>query len=49
MMIETQNINVPACRFYSQMGCRLTAINPFAYPEFPEETQLIWLTETHDG
>ena len=39
---ETQNINVPACRFYERQGCRLTTINRFAYEAFPEEIQLIW-------
>lgn len=39
---ETQNINVPACRFYAQQGCTLSAINRFAYLEFPDEVQLIW-------
>ncbi|MDA1053271.1 MAG: GNAT family N-acetyltransferase [Planctomycetota bacterium] len=44
--IETQNINVPACRFYARQGCRLTAINPFAYPDLPEEAQFIWMIDT---
>jgi len=39
---ETQNINVPACRFYESQGCRLTSIDRFAYEAFPEEVQLIW-------
>ena len=39
---ETQNINVPACRFYERQGCRLTSIDRFAYEAFPEEVQLIW-------
>jgi GNAT superfamily N-acetyltransferase len=40
--IETQNINVPACRFYERQGCELGAINPGAYPQFPHEIQLLW-------
>ena len=40
--VETQNINVPACRFYTRQGCELGAINRFAYPESMNETQLIW-------
>ena len=40
--IETQNINVPACRFYAQMGCSLGAINRHAYPQMPDEVQLLW-------
>ena len=40
--IETQNTNVRACRFYEQQGCRLQAIYRAAYPQFPEEIQLLW-------
>ncbi|MYH18276.1 MAG: GNAT family N-acetyltransferase [Gemmatimonadetes bacterium] len=40
--IETQNTNVPACRFYARQGCRLGAIISNAYEEFPDELQLIW-------
>ena len=40
--VETQNINVPACRFYVSQGCELGAINRFVYPEEMNETQLIW-------
>jgi GNAT superfamily N-acetyltransferase len=42
LKIETQNVNVPACRFYARQGCRLGAIDRFAYPEDLNETQLIW-------
>jgi GNAT superfamily N-acetyltransferase len=42
LKVETQNVNVPACRFYRRLGCSLGAINRFAYPEFPDEIQLIW-------
>ena len=42
LKVETQNINVPACRFYARQGCELGAINRFAYPELMNETQLIW-------
>jgi ribosomal protein S18 acetylase RimI-like enzyme len=40
--IETQNTNVGACRFYERQGCRLQAIHRAAYPELPEEIQLLW-------
>jgi len=40
--VETQNVNVPACRFYERMGCALGAIHRFAYPDLPGETQLLW-------
>jgi GNAT superfamily N-acetyltransferase len=42
LKIETQNINVPACRFYARHGCTLGAVHRFAYPELPEEVQLLW-------
>jgi GNAT superfamily N-acetyltransferase len=42
LKIETQNVNVAACRFYRQMGCALGAIDRFAYPELPSEVQLLW-------
>jgi hypothetical protein len=40
--VETQNVNVPACRFYARQGCVLAAIDRFAYPDLPEEVQLVW-------
>jgi GNAT superfamily N-acetyltransferase len=42
LKVETQNINVPGCRFYAKQGCALGAIDRFAYPEFPNEVQLLW-------
>ncbi|MSQ14815.1 MAG: GNAT family N-acetyltransferase [Dehalococcoidia bacterium] len=42
LKIETQNINVPACKYYARMGCELRAIHPEAYPSLPEEVQLLW-------
>jgi GNAT superfamily N-acetyltransferase len=39
---ETQNLNVPACRFYARQGCILGAANRQAYPAFPDEIQLLW-------
>jgi GNAT superfamily N-acetyltransferase len=41
-IVETQNINVPACRFYARQGCELGAINRYAYDETLKETQLLW-------
>ena len=40
--VETQNINVPACRFYVRQGCHLGAFNLHVYPESLKEIQLIW-------
>jgi GNAT superfamily N-acetyltransferase len=45
LKIETQNVNVAACRFYQKMGCALGAIDRFAYPELPTEVQLLWWKE----
>lgn len=42
LRVETQDINAPACRFYARMGCELLSVNPRAYPELPDEIQLIW-------
>ena len=42
LKIETQNVNAAACRFYQKMGCTLGAIDRFAYPELPDEVQLLW-------
>lgn len=42
MVIETQNINVPASRFYARMGCTLGTIDRHAYPDLPNEVQLLW-------
>jgi GNAT superfamily N-acetyltransferase len=42
LKVETQNINVAACRLYARQGCVLGAIDRFAYREFPGEVQLIW-------
>lgn len=40
--VETQNINVAACRFYARMGCELRRIDRFAYDDLPDEVQLLW-------
>lgn len=42
LMVETQNINVPACRFYARQGCELGVINRYVYDESLNETQLLW-------
>jgi GNAT superfamily N-acetyltransferase len=42
LKVETQNINVPACRFYRRHGFVLGAIDRFAYPSLPDEAQLLW-------
>lgn len=42
MHVETQNINVPACRFYESQGFRLFAVDLRAYPDFPDEAMMLW-------
>ncbi len=42
LAVETQHINVPACRFYGAHGFVISAINEAAYAESPDEVQLIW-------
>jgi GNAT superfamily N-acetyltransferase len=39
---ETQNVNVPACRFYARQGCELGAIDRYAYGDAPDEVRLLW-------
>ena len=53
LKVETQSVNVPACRFYARQGCTLGAVHRFAYPTLPDEAQLLWYKElppiTRDG
>ncbi len=42
MKIETQNINVNACRFYAGKGAVLECINQHAYAKYPDEAMLFW-------
>jgi ribosomal protein S18 acetylase RimI-like enzyme len=45
LKIETQNVNVRACRFYHKQGCRLGEINCYGYagvPRVAHEVMLIW-------
>ena len=42
LKIETQNINVRACRFYASQGCHLRAIHHDVNAGFPDEVQLLW-------
>ena len=42
IMAETQDVNVAACRLYAEAGYRVTRVDRNAYPESPEETQIIW-------
>jgi streptothricin acetyltransferase len=43
--VETQNTNVPACRFYARQGCVSGGINRFGYagcPAAAPEAMLLW-------
>jgi streptothricin acetyltransferase len=46
--VETQNVNVPACRFYASQGCTLGAIDRYGYaghPQVAHEVMLLWYLE----
>ncbi len=40
--IETQQINVAACQFYSANECALVSVDASAYPLLPDEVALRW-------
>ena len=42
LKVETQNINVPASKFYQRQGCALRRVNRHAYPNLSGEIQLLW-------
>ena len=42
LKVETQNINMAACRFYERCGCVLRSVRGGAYPECPDEVELLW-------
>ena len=47
--VETQDVNLPACRFYQRHGFELRSVNRNAYPELPHETQLLWYKRLRAG
>jgi GNAT superfamily N-acetyltransferase len=49
LKVETQNVNVAACRFYARRGCVLGAVHRLAYPALPDEAQLLWYRRLDDG
>jgi len=52
LKIETQNVNVPACRFYAKQGCTLGLIDRYGYaghPQVGHETMLIWYLDLVEG
>ena len=45
LKVETQNVNIAACRFYASQGCRLGEINRYGYaghPQVGHEVKLVW-------
>jgi GNAT superfamily N-acetyltransferase len=42
LKVETQNINVGACRFYKNQGFELRSVEAGAYPNLPGELQMLW-------
>jgi RimJ/RimL family protein N-acetyltransferase len=42
LRVETQNVNVTACRFYQRHGYVLATVRRGAYAELPGEVQLVW-------
>lgn len=45
LLVETQDINVPACRFYAKHGFRLASYDRDAYDDAPGEARLVWVCE----
>ena len=48
LKVETQNVNVPACRFYASQGCELGAIHRYGYAgcaHVSHEAMLLWYLE----
>ena len=42
LRVETQQINVAACRFYQRNGFSIEHVQRGSYPELPGEVRLIW-------
>lgn len=47
--VESQNINLPACRFYERQGFRLRFTHSGMYAACPEEIQLLWYKDLEQG
>lgn len=41
LRVETQDVNVAACRFYAAQGCELVSVDEAAYPGLAE-AQILW-------
>ena len=42
LKVECQNTNPAAVNFYHKQGMVLHSINEYAYPDCPDEVQLLW-------
>lgn len=45
LKVETQNVNVPACKFYVKQGCKLGEFHRYKYVDVPaaaREIMLVW-------
>ena len=42
MKVETNNVNVAACRFYTRHRCELASLSRLAYAGIRNEVQLVW-------
>ena len=49
LKVETQSINVTACRFYARQGFVLRSARSGVYPELKGEIQLLWYKDLGDG
>jgi ribosomal protein S18 acetylase RimI-like enzyme len=45
LKIETQDVNVAACRLYASMGARLREVREGAYWDAPDELQMLWYAQ----
>ena len=48
VVVETQNINVPACRFYAALGFELRTVRAEEYPSCLGEDQFLWYKPLED-
>jgi GNAT superfamily N-acetyltransferase len=45
LAIETQDVNLPACRLYASSGAVLGEVQRGAYQEFPDQAALLWYVD----
>lgn len=47
LIVETQDVNVTACRFYARQGCELRSVTTDVYPAELNEVQLLWYLDLY--